>query len=239
MDWTGRGAAVVPARRSPEHDRIVLSRDSVCIFVVALFLIWTSGSSVAQQTSAPMLSYDDISYPNYRYATSVSSLHKVDFKNFKVFWFAGEEPDSGAKLRNGTYQRRSKDGYQKVNLNLVEFLDPPESREQHAVIDLEWWDCGGSCTVLGRVQVFELQAGHPTVTQEIEYDRHAPGTAVQFDPKTQTLTIIGRSNDHTPNCCPKNLDVMRFDWNGRNFAFRGAGTKPVMDVKPDLPVVRH
>jgi hypothetical protein len=233
MDRTDWGGAVVLARRSWKHDR-------VGPFVFGLFLMWMAGSSIAQQPSTPMLSYDDISYPKYRYAASVSSLHKVDFKNLKVFWFAGEEPDSSAKLRNGAYQRKSKDnGYEKVNLDLIEFLDPPDGGEQHAVIDLEWWDCGGSCTVVGRVQVFEVQAGHPTVVQEIEYDRHAPGTGVQFDPRTQVLTIVGRSTDHTPNCCPKNLDVMRFDWDGKKFAFRGAETKPVTDTRTGLPVGRH
>ena len=233
MDWTGRGVAVALARRSWKHDR-------VGFFVLALSLMWMGGSSIAQQASTPMLSYDDISYPNYRYATNVSSLHEVDFKNLKVFWFAGKKPDSGAKLRNGAYERRSKDNsYEKVHLDLVEFLDPPESSEQRAVIDLEWWDCGGSCTRVGRVQVFELQAGHPTVVQEIEYDRHAPRTGVQFDPRTQILTIVGRSNDDTPNCCPKKLDVMRFNWDGKKFAFRSAKTKPVSEAKPGLPVVRH
>lgn len=232
MDWTGRGVAVALARRSWEHDR-------VSFFVLALSLMWMGGSSIAQQASTMMLSYDDISYPKYRYAVSVLSLHKVDFKNLKVFWFAGEEPDSGAKLRNGAYQRKSKDNsYEKVNLDLVEFLDTPKSSEQHAVIDLKWWDCGGSCTVVGRVQVFELQAGHPTVVQEIEYDRHAPGTGVQFDPRTQVLTIVGRSNDDTANCCPKNLDVIKFDWDGKKFVFRSAATKPFADGKSGLPVAR-
>lgn len=232
MDWMGRGADVVRARRPWEHDR-------AGFFVLALLLVWMGGFSIAQQASTPVLSYDDISYPKYRYAENVSSLHKVDFKNLKVFWFAGEEPDSGAKLRNGAYQRKSRDkSYQKVNLDLVEFLDRPESSGQYAVIDLESWDCGGSCTVVGRVQVFDLQAGHPTVAQEIEYDRHALGTGVQFDPRTQVLTIVGRSNDDTANCCPKNLDVMRFDWDGKKFVFRSAETEPVADSKSDPPVAR-
>jgi hypothetical protein len=168
---------------------------------VALLVMLVGRSVSAQQTARPMLSYDDISYPKYRYAVSVSSLHDVDFRNLKVFWFAGEEPDSGARLRNGTFQHKAKDNsYEKVNLDLVEFLDTPDGLEQHAFIDLEWWDCGGSCTKVGRIQVFELQAGHPAVVQDLEYDRHAPGTGVQFDTRTQILTITGRSNDDSPTC---------------------------------------
>jgi hypothetical protein len=206
---------------------------------VLLLVIVVGRFALSQQIAGPMRSYDDISYPNYRYAASVSSLHQVDFKNLKVFWFSGEEPDSGAKLRHGAYQRKSKDNsYEKVNLDLVEFLDPPKSGEQHAVIDLKWWDCGGSCTVVGRVQVFELQSGHPTIVQEIEYDRHAPGTGVQFDPRTQALTIVGRSNDDSANCCPRNLDVIRFDWNGKRFVFGSGETKPFTYVKTDPPAAR-
>ena len=171
-----------------------------------------------------MLNYEDISYPNYRYSTKVSSLDNVDFKNLRVFWFSGTKPDSGARLRNGTFKHRGKGGYEEVNLDLVEFLDSQDGAVRHAVIDLDWHDCGGSCTVVGRVQVFALQSGHPTVVQEIEYDRHALGTGAHFDANTRTLTIIGRSDDHSPNCCPKTLDVVRFEWNGGELVFRGAET---------------
>src|SRR5258708_1830882 len=166
-------------------------------------LVMAAGGIALGQIARPMVSYDDISYPNYRYQVSVSSLHAVDFQNLKVFWFDGGKPDRGARLRNGAFLRRFDGGLEKVKLYAVNFIGPPQSREQRVVIDLSWSDCGGSCTVVGLVQVFEIRAGHPTVVQEVEYDAGAEKTGVQFDPRTQVLTIVGRSNDNTPNCCPK------------------------------------
>jgi hypothetical protein len=209
------------------------------ISAVALLVMIVGCSALGQQTASPILSYDDISYPDHRYEISVSSLHAVDFQNLEVFWFDGQKPGRGARLRNGAFLRRFDGGLEKVKLHKVNFIGPPQSQEQRVVIDLSWSDCGGSCTVVGLVQVFELRAGHPTVVQEIEYDAGAEKAGVRFDPRTQVLTIVGRSNDHTPNCCPKNLDVMRFYWDGKKFAFRGTETKPVTDTKIDVPVVRH
>jgi len=188
------------------------------------------GFALGQQTAGPMLSYDDISHPNYRYAVSVSSLHDVDFRDLRVFWFAGERPDSGAKLQDGTFKRKSKGGYEEVHLDLVEFFDSPDGGPEHAVIDLEWKDCGGSCAVVGRVQVFELQSGHPVVVQEIEYDRHAPGTGAHFDPHSKVLTVTGRSSEPSPNCCPKSLDVMTFEWDGKEFIFKNSNRVALADT---------
>jgi len=205
------------------------------IFAVALFFVFVNGSSIARQVSLPAAepSYNS-SYPKYRYDLRAPSLQQIDFRNLKVFWFAGEQPDSGARLRNGTFERKADSGYERVDLDFVKFFGSTASEEQYAVIDLKWWDCGGSCTVVGRVQVFELEAGHPTVVQEIEYDRHAPRTGSHFDARTKTLTIVGRSNDHTPNCCPKNLDVLRFDWNGERFVFRESETIPASSALSSL-----
>jgi len=159
----------------------------------------------------------DMFYPNYRYATRVSSIRDVDFENLTVFWRPGDKADRGAKLRNGAFKNRYKNGYEGVNLDLLQFLDQRGDTAQRAIVDLAWQDCGGSCTYVGLVQVFELRSGFPTVVQEIEYDRHAPGTGVTFDPESKILMVTGRSDDPSPNCCPKSVDVMRFEWDGQKF----------------------
>jgi hypothetical protein len=162
----------------------------------------------------------DFSFPNYQYAEKVSSLQTLDFKNIVVFWFAGAEPKSSVKLRDGSVLLKLKHGgYEKVHVDLVELVTS-RLGEKAAIIDLQWDDCGGSCSSVGRVQVFELLARHPTVVQDIEYDRSALGTGGHFDATSQTLTVVGRSNDHTPDCCPGNLDVMRFTWNGKRLLFK-------------------
>lgn len=195
----------------------------------------------AQDVSVPMRGYDDISYPNYRYAEKVSSLRDLNFRNLRVFWFPREENDNGAKLRNGRFQRKWNAGYrayEEVRVDLVEFLGSGQTGKRSAVIDLEWWDCGGSCTHVGRIQVFELQAGHPTVIEEIEYDHNAPGTGVHYDSGTQILTVTGRSNDDSANCCPKSVDIMKFAWDGRKFVFSEGKTVPVTDADPGT-IVTH
>jgi hypothetical protein len=196
------------------------------IVLFAGLLAFVGSLALAQEAAVARSSYD-IFYPNYRYAARVSSIRDVDFKNLTVFWRPGDRTDRGAKLRNGAFKNKYKNGYEGVNLDLLKFLDQRGDRAQRAVVDLAWQDCGGSCTDVGLVQVFELRSGFPTVVQEIEYDRHAPGTGVSFDPKSKILTVTGRSSDPSPNCCPKSIDVMRFEWDGQHFLFAGSKSVPV------------
>jgi hypothetical protein len=189
-------------------------------------LAFVGSLALAQEAAVTRTSYD-ISYPNYRYATRVSSIRDVDFENLTVFWRPGDKADRGAKLRNGVFKNRYKNGYEGVNLDLLRFLDQPGDKAQRAVVDLAWQDCGGSCTDVGLVQVFELRSGFPTVVQEIEYDRHAPGTGVSFDSESKILTVTGRSADPSPNCCPKSVEVMRFEWVGNKFLLASSTSVPV------------
>jgi hypothetical protein len=181
--------------------------------------------SVAQQVSAPA-AYD-ISYPNRRYNEVISSLHDLDFRNLKVFW-----GNDGVRLKGAAFQRKRNGAYEEVHLDLLEFPGQPTDVD-HAIIDLKWADCGGSCTEVGRVQVFELQANHPVLVQEIEYERHTAGTGARWDQRTNTLTITGRSNDESPNCCAHNLDVMTFRWDGKRLVFGESTRVPAVVTKSD------
>lgn len=184
------------------------------------FLLLMSYSSFTQDSTEAKGSYDE-TFPNYRYKIKVPSIRDVDFKNLKVSWH-----NSGVKLRDGSYKQKLKFGSEEVRLDLSAFLDSRDGGTiNHAVIDLDWRDCGGTCTVMGRVQVFELRSGHPIVVQEIEYDRRAPGTGVRFDRESQTLTLTGRTDERTPDA--EHLDVMRFEWDGKNFVFKDAKTVAV------------
>lgn len=182
--------------------------------------------SVAQQVSA-RAAYD-ISYPNLQYNEVVSSLRDLDFRNMKVFWH-----DDGVRLQGAAFERKRNGTYEEVHLDLLEFPDQPAGANYYAVTDLKWADCGGSCTEVGLVQVFELQSNHPVLVQEIEYERHAAGTGAHWDQRTNTLTILGRSNDGSPNCCPQSLDVMTFRWDGKRFAFGGSTRVPAVETKSD------
>ncbi|HYM78299.1 MAG TPA: hypothetical protein VE377_20165 [Candidatus Dormibacteraeota bacterium] len=162
--------------------------------------------------------------PNYSYSISVPSLEKVDFKNFRVFYQPGDSSDRGVVLRDGKYSKRDQGGYEEVILEYVEVFKPSTEAEQHALISLHWTDCGGSCTTLGRIQVFTLRDSHPTIVQQIEYDRHAEGTGATFNSMTGHLDVVARADDHSPNCCPMHLDIMRFDWNGKRFVPKASKT---------------
>ena len=188
--------------------------------LIALLLLLTY-SSFAQDAGLAKANYE-ASNLHRRYGIKVSSIHDVDFKNLKVFWH-----DEGVKLHNGSYQQKHKLGYDEVHLGRSEFLASSEGMVDHAIIDLEWHSCRVDCAVVGRVQVFALQSEHPTLVQEIEYDRSAPGTGMRFDRQSQTLTITGRSDDHTLKCCPEHLDIMNFRWDGKSFIFRDAKTEAI------------
>jgi hypothetical protein len=100
---------------------------------------------------------------------------------------------------------------------------------------LHWMDCGGSGTTVGKIQVFALRDGHPTIIQQIEYDRHAAGVSDSFEPWNGRLIIVGRSNDPSPNCCASRLDVMRFDWNGARFVLKVS--KKIPSIESELESV--
>jgi len=144
--------------------------------VIPVLLLSFATVHISGQDSTVKTSYD-ISIPNYAYGIKTSSIRDVNFKNLTVFWHPGDPTERGAKLQNGSFQHRHDYGFEGVDLDLLTFPNDESGASQSAIIDLHWKDCGGSCTELGFVQVFELRLQHPTVVQIIEYDRHAPETA--------------------------------------------------------------
>lgn len=178
-----------------------------CIFVGAL--------STAFGQSDPNY---EISFPKHQYAIAVPSLMDLDFQNFTVFWYRNGKREPTAHLENGSFTRREPGDGEYVTLDLVKVLQGG----QYAVIDVSWRNCGGSCSESGLVQVFELQSGHPTVVEQISYGRHAPGCGALFDAASRILTVTGRSSEPSANCCPKSLDVMTFEWDGKQLVFRAS-----------------
>jgi hypothetical protein len=88
---------------------------------------------------------------------------------------------------------------------------------------------GGSSSPNGYVLLFEILNGHLVETQEFGYNAQAPGTGASFDTSTGKLMITGRSDDGTPNCCPKKLDVANFLWNASRFETLGYRAEPVRE----------
>jgi hypothetical protein len=201
-------------------------------FRPGFLLLLALGSSLLAQRVSPATDGPAYvsSFPHFRYGGEVSSLREISFRNLKAHWFSGKRSDEGLDMRNGKAEQDWKTGgHERVTLDFVEFLNSVEGDARYALIGMEWHDCGGSCTVVGLIQVFELQSGHPTVVQQIEYDREAPGTGAKLDAGKKYLTVIGRSNDHTLHCCPSTVDIMRFEWDENKLTFKNSKTVLIAD----------
>jgi hypothetical protein len=118
-------------------------------------------------------------------------------------------------LRDGKYEQQDNIGSESVTVEHTFCLD--RDLAEHAVLATDWVGCGASCHSSGIVQVFELRDDHPVLVQQIDFDSDAKGAGTTFDDETRTLTITGRSNEESPHCCPKSLDVVMYRWEGQQF----------------------
>jgi hypothetical protein len=207
-----------------------MSRQTVCF----LTLLWTTaivGSLAAAQDPAEATPNYEISHPDYQYDSSVASIADVDFKNITVFWHRSDKPEPSARLLKGTFARKYEHGGgEEVTLDFVKFINLQGETEPRAVIDILWRSCGGSCSESGLVQVFELRSGRPVVVEQITYERHAPDTGAKLETGSRILTVTGRSSEPSPNCCPKSLDVMTFEWDGKEFIFKSSNRVALADT---------
>jgi len=203
--------------------------DRRAAYAVLCILFFVGPFLLAQGEPHESPSYE-ILVPNYQYDISASSIKDVNFKNLTVFWYRTDQLRPSAQLSAGSFQERYEGGSENVTLDFVKLLDDPSTPTPHAVIDLLWKSCGGSCSNNGLVQVFELRSGHPVVVQQIRYGRHAPGTGASLDLESRILTVTGRSSEPSPNCCPKSLDVMEFAWDGRKFVFKNMKSLALPDT---------
>ena len=188
------------------------------VFMRGMLFVLASGltyAAVGQDVSkGPAV---DVSTPSRVLKVKARDVCSVDFRNIRVF---GENSDWTAKLKNGKYERKHNSAYESASLDQVFCLDHAGGREQYALVMTNWLDCGGSCTSIGVVQLFAVRAAHPVIAQQFVYDSHAVGTGATFDKKSLTLTITGRSDDGSPNCCANNFDVVTYQWQQSQFVQR-------------------
>ena len=183
----------------------------------AVFVLACGLNSLAIDDQVPKVPNVDVSTPNRVLKVKAEDVCQVDFRNIRMF---GENAGWTAHLKNGRYERKSDSGYESAKVNQVHCLDRLESVGQHALVMTNWQDCGGSCTSIGVVQVFVVRERHPVIIQQFVFDDHAKGTGASFDEKSLTLTVTGRTDDNSPNCCAKSLDVVRYEWRGSKFVRR-------------------
>lgn len=207
-----------------------MNRPTVCV-ITLLWTIAIAGSLASAQDPVEATPNYKISYPNYQYGITVASIGNVDFKNLTVFWHRSDRPAPSARLLNGTFkQQYEHGGGEDVTVDLVKLLNLQGETEQRAVIDILWRSCGGSCSETGLVQVFELRSGHPTVVEQITYERHTPNTGAKLEAEPRILIVTGRSSEPSPNCCPKSLDLMSFEWDGKEFIFKSSNRVALADT---------
>ncbi len=207
-----------------------MSRLTVRI-LIPLWVAAIAGSVALAQVPVEAAPNYQISYPNYQYGVTAASIGDIDFKNLTVVWHRADKLAWSARLLNGTFEQKYEHGGgEEVTVDLVQSLVRPSETESHAIIDILWRRCGGSCSDHGLVQVFELRSGHPTVVEQITYERHAPNTGASLDAGSGILTVTGRSSEPSPHCCAKSLDVMTFAWDGKKFIFKSSNRAAIADV---------
>jgi len=159
----------------------------------------------------------DVSAPNLVLDLKAKDVCGVDFRNSHMF---GENTDWSADLKDGNYARQQDNGYESARIEHVFCVGGKNGRGMYALVASDWLDCGGSCTRLGVVQLFTLRDSHPVITQQFVFDSHAVGTGASFDAKRLALTITGRSDDGSPNCCAMNFDIVTYEFREDKFVQR-------------------
>jgi hypothetical protein len=152
-------------------------------------------------------------YPN-TYEETTPSLAAVDFKN-RAYGLGDDSGGDRVAVRNGTYND-GKDQLQ-VGVDGVWKVAGTRGGPQSAIVSL--WDrgCGASCTTEGIVFVYIVKNGKLMIVQRIGFDKDVAGTGAWFDSNSGHLRIRGRASEDSAQCCPKNMDVADFQWNGRSF----------------------
>jgi|SRR5579863_67301 len=173
----------------------------------------------------------EIRYPRYSYKKRVDSLHEIDFRNFELIIFGGRGTTNlVANLRNGVFQRDYPSAcYDWMKLASVVYFDDSRFQGQKALVMADLVSACGSSSDFGVVQVFGIANGQPVVLQQILYNERGDGAGSSYNVKTSILTIKGVHG--WEHCCPTNLDVGTFRWNGSRFGLVKTTSIPLSTAK--------
>lgn len=167
--------------------------------------------------------------PNYGYTQPINSLRQLDFKNFDfVIFDLNGQPTRNISLENGEYHERGDQSGSDLTLGPVQYfgLGPLSVKNEpsYVLVTLREVDLGGGPADAAIVQVWKLEKRHLYIVQQFTFDQQAPGAGVSFNAKPARLIIRARTNDDSPVCCPRSLDVVSFRWDGRQFKQQSAQT---------------
>jgi hypothetical protein len=163
-----------------------------------------------------------ILHPNTVYKAAIQSLKAVDFANMEYTF--GRDT---VVLKSGSFEHKEDFSSESFRLLQSWLFDIQTGQPGHALVFLDHSASGGSSSDEGLLLVLAVKGGHLAVAQQLTYDRQVTGEGVTFVPATGILTIKARSNDNSPHCCPKNLDVATFAWTPRGFTQTSVRTVPL------------
>jgi hypothetical protein len=104
-----------------------------------------------------------------------------------------------------------------VTLDSVHCLDDQAVVPHYAIVQSTWREGYGSSQDECVVQVFRMRTAHAVVVQQFEFDCHALDTGSTFNTSSKNLIISARTDDDSPNCCAKTLDVVSYFWDKDRF----------------------
>lgn len=196
-------------------------------FTLLLLAVVTPSPPQSQASSAVA-----IVEPNYGYTQPINSLRQLDFMNFDfVIFDVDGQPARHVSLENGEYHERQDQSASDLTLGPVDYFGVGRLSVKHepteVLLTFRELDLGGSSADAAIVQVLKMDKHHLYVVQQFTFDQQAPGAGVSFDAKTGRLIIKARTNDDSPACCPRSLELISFRWNGREFKQESAQTLPV------------
>jgi hypothetical protein len=197
---------------------------ATCLLVLAISTTFAAGQSVPGGLEySPSVSSIAL---RYWYIGSFESIRKVDFAN--LYYYDGNGKTGALfQLRQGDVQVKYEIGGEEIHLDRVDYFRPSTTEPEAALVQLRWFSHGGSSSMDCLLLVFQIDEGSLVLTQELRFDLQAEGTGTDFDRASNTLTVRARSNDDTPHCCPKNIDVVTFAWTGKAFEEKTHRTIPI------------
>jgi hypothetical protein len=188
----------------------------------AMLLVAVAAAQSSVPSDRPSV---DVTFPNRAQTIYADNVCKADFKSMKLV----RNENSTAQLTQGHYNYRWKDGgFKAVTLDAVSCLQDESDSGQFAIVESIWTEGSGSSTSDCVVQVFALRSNRLVVTQQLEFDCQALSAGAVFNRKAHRLIIRARTDDDSPHCCAKSLDVVTYDW--RNEKFVQVGFKRIPAV---------
>jgi len=176
-------------------------------FVLCFLFPFVHGDACAREKKPPTI---EVSFPNYSYPKTVTSLRRLDVKNDEVIVFGDKGmSDFHAHLRGGAYEKLHKIGGDSLEFEWMKYMGSDSAEPDCAVAYYIWSMWAGSSSAYGVVQLLHIEDGHLKVVQQILFNLRGSEKAGAFlNAKLNALTIRG-VNDWE-HCCPTGLDVVKF-----------------------------